>query len=106
MSTTSQRGSGQTKPLVVFQGLRQPRAQDLFAAVLGEVEQVVARVGHRQVVFPTGCGLDDDLQAGHAIDGNPITARQEHWGERHTSLPAQLTSLPAMERKADTLWLV
>lgn len=83
--------SGQTKPLVVVQGLGQPRTQDLFAAVLGEVKKVVASVGHRQVLLPAGCGLDDNLQARHAIDGNPITARQEHWGERELALPAMPT---------------
>lgn len=53
--------SGQTKPLIVVKGLGQSCTQNLFAAVLGEVEQVVASVGHRQVLLPTGRGLDDDL---------------------------------------------
>lgn len=69
--------SGQTKPLIVVKGLGQPCTQDLFAAVLGEIEEVVASVGHRQILLSTGCGLDDNLQARHAIDGNPITACQE-----------------------------
>lgn len=85
----SRAGSGQTKPLVVVQGLRQPRAQDLLAAVLGKVEEVVARVGHRQVLLPAGCGLNDDLQARHAVDGNPIAARQEHCGEREPGYPVR-----------------
>lgn len=79
--------SGQTKPLVVVQGLGQPSTQDLFAAVLGKVKKVVASVGHRQVLLSTGCGLDDDLQARHAIDGDPVAACQEHWGERELALP-------------------
>lgn len=53
--------SGQTKALVVVKGLCEPCAQDLFAAVLGQVKKVVASVGHRQVLLPAGCGLDDDL---------------------------------------------
>lgn len=76
------RGSGQTEPLVVVQGLGQPRPQGLFAAVFGEIEEVIASVGHRQVLLPAGRGLDDNLQARHAIDGDPIAARQEHCGER------------------------
>lgn len=81
--TWGKRGtSGQTKALVVVQGLGQPCTQDLFAAVLGEVEKVIASVGHRQVLLPAGCGLDDHLQAGHAVDGDPVAACQEHWGER------------------------
>lgn len=74
--------SGQTEPLVVVQGLGQPCTQDLFAAVFGEIEKVIASVGHRQVLLPAGCGLDDNLQARHAVDGNPIAACQEHCGER------------------------
>lgn len=101
-------GSGQTKPLVVVQGLGQPRTQDLFAAVLRKVKKVVASVGDRQVLLSTGCGLDDDLQARHAIDGDPVAACQEHWGERELALPAPPTGtcrlLPAIrprkERKA------
>lgn len=70
--------SSQTEPLIVVKGLGQPCTQDLFAAVFGEIEKIVASVGHGQVLLPAGCGLDDNLQACHTIDGNPITARQEH----------------------------
>lgn len=76
---------------------------------LGEVKKVVARVGHRQVLLSAGCGLDGDLQAGHAIDGNAITARQEHCGEGQGELPAtQMSSQWPWEyrREGDTLWLM
>lgn len=75
--------SGQTKALIVVKGLGQPCTQDLLAAVLGEIEEVVASVGHRQVLLPAGCGLDDNLQARHAIDGNPVAACQKHWEKRN-----------------------
>lgn len=70
--------SSQTKPFIVVKGLGQPCAQDLFAAVFGEIKKVVASVGHGQVLLAAGCGLDDNLQARHAIDGNAIAAREEH----------------------------
>ena len=44
---------------------------------LGDVKKVVASVGHGQILLSIGCGLDYDLQAGHAIDGNTIAAHQE-----------------------------
>lgn len=81
--------SGQAEPLVVVKGLGQPCTQDLFAAVLGEVKKVVASVGHGQVLLPAGCGLDDNLQAGHAVDGDAIAACQEHCGEREWETPAR-----------------
>lgn len=104
--------SGQTKPLIVVQGLGQPCTQDLFAAVSGEIKKVIASVGHRQVLLPTRCGLDDNLQARHAVDGNPITACQEHCGERELALlalPVGSRSQPSSQEqkgKRDTLWLV
>lgn len=76
-SGASWAASGQTKALVVVKGLGQPRPQGLLAAVLGEVEKVVASVGHRQVLLPAGCGLDDNLQARHAVDGNPVASCQK-----------------------------
>lgn len=54
-------------------------AQDLFALVAGHVQQVVAGVGHGQVMFTHRGGLDDDSQAFHAVDGDAVAARQEHW---------------------------
>lgn len=78
MSWVSRGGSGQAETLIVVEGLGQPSLHDLFAAILREVKKVVAGMGHRQVLLPSGCGLDDDLQTGHAIDGNPVTACQEH----------------------------
>lgn len=59
-------------------GLHEAGAEDLLAAVLGQVQQVVAGVSHRQVLLPAGRRLDDDAQAGHAVDGNAVAARQEH----------------------------
>lgn len=75
-------GSGQAEALVVVDGLHEAGAEDLLAAVLGQVQQVVAGVSHGQVLLPAGRRLDDDAQAGHAVDGNAVAARQEHC-ERH-----------------------
>lgn len=75
-------GSGQAEALIVVDGLHEAGTEDLLAAVLGQVQQVVAGVSHGQVLLPTGRRLDDDAQAGHAVDGNAVTARQEHC-ERH-----------------------
>lgn len=74
-------GSGQAEALVVVDGLHEAGAEDLLAAVLGQVQQVVAGVSHGQVLLPAGRRLDDDAQAGHAVDGNAVAARQEHCGE-------------------------
>ena len=48
--------------------------------VAGHVQQVVAGVGHRQVVLLGRGGLDDDAQALHAVDGDAVAAGQEHCG--------------------------
>lgn len=69
---------GQAEALVVVDGLCQACAQGLFAAVLGQVEEVVAGVSHRQVLLPAGRGLDDNPQTGHAVDGDTVAARQKH----------------------------
>lgn len=39
-------------------------------------------MGHRQVVLLRRGGLDDDAQALHAVDGDPVAAGQEHWRRR------------------------
>lgn len=75
---STQSVSGQAEALVVVDGLHEAGAEDLLAAVLGQVQQVVAGVGHGQVLLPAGRRLDDDAQAGHAVDGNAVAARQEH----------------------------
>lgn len=55
--------SSQAEALIVINGLHQPGAEDLLAAVLGQVQEIVAGVRHGQVLFPAGCGLDDDAKA-------------------------------------------
>lgn len=70
-------------------GLHQPGTEDLLAAVLGQVQEVVAGMCHGQVLLPTGGGLDDDAQAGHAIDGNAVAARQEHWEKQREGWAVQ-----------------
>ena len=62
----------------MIDGLHQSGAEDLLAAVLGQVQEIVAGMRHGQVLLPAGGGLDDDAQAGHAVDGNAVTARQKH----------------------------
>lgn len=42
-------------------GLIESIPEGFFAAVLGQVQQVVACMSHRQVVFTAGCRLDDDM---------------------------------------------
>lgn len=74
--------SDQAEALVLLHGLREAVAQRLFGAVAGHVQQVVAGVRHRQVVLLGRGGLDDDVQAGHAVDGNAVAACQEHCGGR------------------------
>lgn len=54
----------------------------LFGLVAGHVQQVVAGVRHGQVVLLGRGGLDDDAQALHAVDGDPVAARQEHCSAR------------------------
>lgn len=89
----------------MIDGLHQPGAEDLLAAVLGQVQEIVAGVGHGQVLLSTGRGLDDNAQAGHAVDGNAVTARQKHWenqredwtveaGDLHRGLHLKANSIP------------
>lgn len=52
--------SGQAKALIVIDGLCKPHAQGLLAAVLGQVEEVIAGVSYGQVLVPARRGLDDD----------------------------------------------
>lgn len=70
--------SDQAEALILLHGLREPAAHRLFGLVAGHVQQVVAGVRHGQVVLLGRGGLDDDAQALHAVDGNPVAARQEH----------------------------
>lgn len=89
----------------MIDGLHQPGAEDLLAAVLGQVQEIVAGVGHGQVLLSAGSGLDDNAQAGHAVDGNAVTARQKHWenqredwtveaGDLHRGLHLKANSIP------------
>lgn len=70
--------SHQAEALVLLHGLSEAAAKDLFGLVAGHVEQVVAGVGHWQVVLLRCGGLDDDTQALHAVDRDPVAAGQEH----------------------------
>lgn len=70
--------SDQAEALVLLHGLSEAAAQDLFGLVAGHVQQVVACVGHGQVVLLCCGRLDDDAQALHAVDGNAVTTGQEH----------------------------
>lgn len=56
----------------------------LFGLVAGHVQQVVAGVRHGQVVLLGRGGLDDDAQALHAVDGDPVAAGQEHCSSRES----------------------
>lgn len=70
--------SDQAEALVLLHGLSEAAAQDLFGLVAGHVQQVVAGVGHWQVVLLCCGGLYDDTQALHAVDGNAVATGQEH----------------------------
>lgn len=70
--------SDQAKAFVLLHGLGEAASEDVFGLVAGHVQQVVAGVGHRQVVFRRRGGLDDDAQALHAVDRNPVAAGEEH----------------------------
>lgn len=70
--------SGQAEALIVVNGLRQSCVQGFFTAVHGEVKKVVARVGHRQIFFPTGGRLDDNAQTRHAIDRDAVATCKKH----------------------------
>lgn len=54
------RPSDQAEALVLLHSLSEATAQDLFGLVAGHVEQVVAGVGHRQIVLLRCGGLDDN----------------------------------------------
>lgn len=71
--------SDQAETLVLLHGLCEATAEDVFGLVAGHVQQVVAGVGHRQVVLLRRGGLDHDVQALHAMDRNPVAAGEEHW---------------------------
>lgn len=77
----------------MINGLHQPGTEDLLAAVLGQVQEVVAGVCHRQVLLPVGGGLDDNAEARHAIDGDAVAASQKHWKQREGRLVRASTSL-------------
>ena len=51
-----------TKSLRVLDGQDQLVLHDLSGGVLGQVQQVEAGMGHRQILLPTPCGLDDHLE--------------------------------------------
>lgn len=70
--------SDQAKALVLLHGLGEATAEDLFGLIAGHVQQVVAGVGHRQVVFLRRGGLDGNAQALHAVDRNPVAASEEN----------------------------
>lgn len=70
--------SDQAKALVLLHGLGEATAEDLFGPIAGHVQQVVAGVGHWQVVLLRHGGLDDDAQALHAVDRNPVAASEEN----------------------------
>lgn len=69
---------GEVKALIVIDRLQEFPAQRLQACVLGKVQQVKAGVGYWQVVLPSAGGLDHQLQAFHAQDGDAVTSCQEH----------------------------
>lgn len=71
-------GSYQAEALILLHSLSEAAAQDLFGLVAGHVQEVVAGVGHGQVVLLGRGGLDDDAQALHAVDGDTIAAGEEH----------------------------
>lgn len=45
---------------------------------------------HRQVVLLGRGGLDDNAQALHAVDGDPVAAGQEHCGFKQEKIMLQL----------------
>lgn len=81
------RPSDQAEALVLLHGLGEATAEDFFGLIAGHVQQVVAGVGHRQVAFLCRGGLDDDAQALHAVDRNPVAAGEENcrWDDRPKS---------------------
>lgn len=73
---------GEVKALIVIDRLQEFPAQRLYACVLGKVQQVKAGVGYGQVVLPSAGGLDHQLEAFHAQDGDAVTSCQEHCEDR------------------------
>lgn len=73
--------SHQAEAFVLLDGTSEPRVQGLLGPVARQVQQVVAGVSYGKEVLLCWCGLDDDAQAGHAVDGDPVTACEEHWAE-------------------------
>lgn len=70
--------SHQAEAFVLLDGACEPRAQRLFAPVARQVQQVVAGVSDGQEVLLRRRGLDDDAKAGHAVNGDPVAACEEH----------------------------
>lgn len=64
--------SGQTEPLVVVQSLGVGRARRTSLLLYLGSQEGCSTCGPQAGTLSAGCGLDDDLQAGHAIDGNAI----------------------------------
>ena len=60
-------------------GLHELLLQQLFTAVLGQVQQVKAGVRNRQVLIPSSRRLNDQSEALHSQDGNAVTSGQEHY---------------------------
>lgn len=85
--------SDQAKALVLLHGLGEAAADDLFGLIAGHVQQVVAGVGHRQVVLRRRGGLDDDAQALHAVDGDPVAAREENCRRNNDRTRSKKSSL-------------
>lgn len=65
---------GEVKALIVIDRLQEFLTHCLQACVLGKVQQVEAGVGYWQVVLPATSGLDHQLQAFHAQDGDAVTS--------------------------------
>lgn len=85
--------SDQAKALVLLHGLGEATADDLFGLIAGHVQQVVAGVGHRQVVLRRRGGLDDDAQALHAVDRDPVAAGEENCGRSNDRTKSKKFSL-------------
>lgn len=68
----------------MLDGLQQLAAQHGGAGVLGQIQQVEAGMGYRQVLLTSTRGLDDQLQALHAQDGDAVTSCKEHYTYTHT----------------------
>lgn len=64
--------------MIVVDRLEEFGSQRLQVRVLGKVQQVEAGVRYWQVVLPSTGGLDHQLQAFHAQDGDAVTSCQKH----------------------------